>query len=62
VKELVWIFPIIAAISLVLGTCRARNLRPILKESGLSFGRILGAIVLIVIVLQVVLWFIPRVV
>jgi hypothetical protein len=61
-REALWILPILVAIAVVLGGCRAESLGAILRESSKTFGRILGAIVVIVLVLQVVLWFIPRIV
>lgn len=61
-KDLLFLFPVVFAISLVLGGCRAERIGPIFRESGKTFGKILGAIVVIVVVLQIVLWFIPRIV
>jgi hypothetical protein len=60
VKELFWIFPLAVAISFVLGGCRAETGRRILSESARTFGRIVVAMVVIALVLQVVLWAIPR--
>lgn len=61
-KDLFWMLPVVFAISVVLGGCRAERIGPIFFESGKTFGKIFAAIVVIVVVLQIVLWFIPRIV
>ena len=59
--EFLFILPIVLAISFVLGACRARTTPGILIESARTFGRIVAAMVLVILVLQGVLWAIPRV-
>ena len=57
--ELLFLLPILASIALVLGTTRSESLRRILTESSRSFLKMLGAIILLCIALQAVLYVVP---
>jgi hypothetical protein len=59
--ELIFLLPILAPIALILGATRATELGPILKESSRSFVKMVGAIVLLCVGLQVVLYLVPLV-
>ena len=57
--ELLWIFPILASIALILGGCRGETMDRILSESGKSFLRLVVGIFLLCVLLQAVLWVVP---
>ena len=54
-SELLWIFPILASIALVLGGCRGVTMARMLKESGLSFARLVVGVTVLCIGVQVLL-------
>jgi hypothetical protein len=61
VTELLWIFPILLAIALVLGASRGERIGKILRESSLSFVRLTLGTALVCAVLQVLLLLVFRV-
>jgi hypothetical protein len=58
-SELAFLLPILAPIALVLGATRAESLGDILRGATRSFAKMVGAIVLLCIGLQAVLYVIP---
>ncbi len=60
-STLVWCLPVLAAIALVLGGCRAETPDRILPEAGRSFAKLLGGLILLGLVMQGLLWAIPRI-
>jgi hypothetical protein len=57
--DLLFLLPILASIALVLGATRSETIGRILAESTRSFLKMLGAIVLLCIALQAVLYVVP---
>ena len=60
-KEFLWLFPILAAIALVLGATRGETIGRIAKEAGRSFGKLTVGILVLAVALEIVLYAIPRV-
>lgn len=60
-NELLWILPVLAAVALILGTCRGESLGKIMRESSLSLVRLTVGIVIVCVVLQVMLLGVLRV-
>jgi len=58
-KELLFLLPILAPIALVLGATRADSYGRIFAEGTRSFLKMLGAIILLCIALQAVLYIVP---
>jgi hypothetical protein len=61
VSELIWIFPILVSVALVLGACRGRDMGKILREASLSFIRLTVGIAIVCAVLQLFLLLVVRV-
>lgn len=55
-----WLLPILASIALVLGACRGETLGRIAKESGRSFAKLVGGMILLGVALEVILLIVPR--
>lgn len=60
-SELIWIVPILVSVALVLGACRGRNMRKILREASFSFVRLTLGIALVCVILQLFLLLVVRV-
>ena len=60
-NDLLWAFPILAAIALVLGACRGREIGRILGEAGKSFVKMVIGIAALCAILQLILFVVPRV-
>jgi hypothetical protein len=59
-SALIWIFPILLAIAVVLGGTRAETLDRISVEAGKSFLRLTVGMTLLAVVLQVLLYAVTR--
>ena len=60
-KDLLWLFPILAAIAVVLGACRGRQLPEIFTEASKSFVKMVLGIAALCVVLQLILFVVPMV-
>ena len=58
-SELAFLLPILAPIALVLGATRSESLGDILRGASRSFVKMVGAIVVLCIALQAVLYVVP---
>ena len=58
-KELLFLFPILLAIALVLGGTRGETLAAIFGESGKSFARLVLGIAALCVAVQIVLFVVP---
>ncbi len=58
-KVMLWIFPILLTIALVLGGCRGQTLKRITKEATRSFVKLVVGMTLLCVAVQLLLLLVP---